>query len=79
MLRPMDEVARRAHKAMLDQNWDDLRLLLHPYLHWTQRDGRTLRGRTKIIEMLAEREPPAEPISYELRDGQIYRWRDAPG
>jgi len=30
----MEDVVRRAHEAMRAQNWDDLRLLLHPYLHW---------------------------------------------
>ncbi len=74
MLRSMDDVVRQAHVAMLDQDWEGLRLLLHPYLHWTQPDGRTSRGRTKIMEMLAERDAPVEPASYELRDGQIYRW-----
>ena len=76
MLRAMDDVVQRAHEAMLNRDWDGLRYLLHPYLHWTQGDGRTLRGRTKIMELLAEREPPAEPVSYEMRDGQIYRWQE---
>lgn len=46
--------------------------LLHPYLHWTS-GGRTIRGRNKVFELLQEG-PPAPADSYELRDGQIYRW-----
>ncbi|MGK5677747.1 DUF4440 domain-containing protein [Actinoplanes sp. URMC 104] len=47
--------------------------LLHPYLHWTEA-GVTVRGRTKVFARLAAGPPPAPPDSYELRDGQIYRW-----
>jgi len=50
-----------------------LRLLLHPYLHWTE-DGRTIRGRNRVLERLTAGSMPAPPASYELRDGQIYRW-----
>jgi len=74
----MDEVVRRAHEAMQVQDWDDVRFLLHPYLHWTSADGRTVRGRTKILAMLAERDPPLWPSSVELRDDQIYRWQEPP-
>ena len=74
----MDEVVRRAHEAMQAQDWDDVRFLLHPYLHWTRADGRTVRGRTKIMAMLAERDPPLWPSSVELRDDQIYRWQEPP-
>jgi hypothetical protein len=72
----MDDVVRRARAAMQAHNWDDLRLLLHPYLHWRGTDGRTVRGRSKIIAMLAERDPPLWPTSVELRDDQIYRWQE---
>ena len=50
-----------------------VRLLLHPYLHWTE-DGRTVRGRNRVLERLTAGPVPAPPASYELRDGQIYRW-----
>jgi len=75
----MDDVVRRALEAMLDRDWEALRFLLHPYLHWTQPDGHTLRGRTKIMDMLTERGAPGEPTAYEIRDGQIYRWQEEPG
>ena len=68
--------AERAITAIESQDWDRLRMLLHPYLHWTAADGNTIRGRTKVLAMLAAT-PDAvhRPSSVELRDGQIYRWR----
>jgi hypothetical protein len=74
----VDEVTQAAHQAMLENDWDGLRLLLHPYLHWTMPDGTRLRGRTKIMERLRTGASPAAPIEVELRDGQIYRWREPP-
>jgi hypothetical protein len=52
-----------------------VRLLLHPYLHWTDSSGNTLRGRAKVLAMLERSEAPAPPSSIELRDGQVYRWQ----
>jgi hypothetical protein len=51
---------------------------LHPYLHWTDPSGNTVRGRTRVLAKLHHRVPVGLPASYELRDGQIYRWREAP-
>ena len=51
-----------------------LRLLLHPYLHWTREDGTVLRGRRNVLTMLTQAWPPALPSRIELRDGQVYRW-----
>lgn len=53
-----------------------LRMALHPYLHWTTADGETVRGRTKVLEMLDGRAELEAPESVALRDGQIYRWRE---
>jgi Domain of unknown function (DUF4440) len=72
------ELTRAAHEAMLARDWEGLRLILHPYLHWTGADGSRLRGRTKVIERLQNAEPPVEPAAVELRDGQIYRWQEPP-
>ena len=72
------EVTRSAHEAMLECDWDGLRVLLHPYLHWTTADGTRFRGRTKVMELLRTGRPPAAPIAVELRDGQIYRWQESP-
>jgi hypothetical protein len=74
----VDEVTRTAYEAMLERDWDGLRMLLHPYLHWTTANGTLFRGRTKVMELLQAGLPPAAPIAVELRDGQIYRWREPP-
>jgi hypothetical protein len=37
--------------------------------------GITLRGRTNVLRWIAsQRDPPAQPVRCEFRDGQIYRW-----
>jgi hypothetical protein len=70
----VDDLARQAHAAIIAGQWDALRPLLHPYLHWTDVNG-TVRGRSKVIAMLTGAATiPAEPKSVEIRDGQIYRW-----
>ena len=73
----MDEdVTAAARAAMEDRDWERLRLLLHPYLHWTDRDGSTTRGRRNVLAKLAASPAaPPPPASVELRDHQIYRWR----
>ena len=72
----MDDVTRAAYEAMLGCDWERLRLLLHPYLHWSAADGTQLRGRTKVIERLQYAAPPVVPAAVELREGQIYRWQE---
>jgi hypothetical protein len=73
----VDEVAEQAYESILGEDWDTVRLLLHPYLHWTGPDDVTIRGRTKVLAMLTERpNPPGRPASVELRDSQVYRWRE---
>jgi hypothetical protein len=72
----VNQIARRAHAAIVAKDWATVRVLLHPYLHWTGSDGRTVRGRSKVMAALARAgEAPAPPASVELREGQIYRWR----
>jgi hypothetical protein len=64
------------YAALADGDPAGLRLLLHPYLHWTGVDGVTVRGRTKILALLDDQPtPPGPPAAVELRDGQIYRWQ----
>jgi hypothetical protein len=75
MLHDLPELPAPAMAAygFLDAcSWGELRLLLHPYLLFS--DGAvSLRGRTKVLEWLREHgaKPPTE---VEVRDGQIYRW-----
>ncbi len=56
----------------------DAKLLLHPYIHWTTASGETIRGRTKVLALLAGEQSAALDqaalIDVEVRDGQIYRW-----
>ena len=74
----VQDVVQAAHQAMLERDWDALRLMLHPYLHWTAADGSRLRGRTKSQDWLQNAAPPAEPIAVKLRDGQMYSWQEPP-
>jgi hypothetical protein len=48
------------------------------YMHWTEIDGRVLRGRNHVLAMLEWVDLPAPPSAVELRDGQIYRWQSDP-
>jgi hypothetical protein len=69
----MEQIVRDVIGAVERQDWAVVKVLLHPYLHW--REPRVaLRGRTKVLARLAAGPVPAVPDSYELRDGQIYRW-----
>ena len=73
-----DEVraVEAVNAALADEDRAKLRLLLHPYLHWTGPDGLTVRGRTKVLALLEnEPAPPPAPTAVELREGQIYRWQ----
>jgi hypothetical protein len=74
----VDEVSLLAHAAMAARDWTIVRRLLHPYLHWTDAAGQTIRGRTNVLAMLENSDPPDIPDSVELRDGQIYRWLEPP-
>jgi hypothetical protein len=76
MIGGMDEgpVVADAVAAIGRRNWKEVRALLHPYLHWTCSDGRTLRGRNTVLRYLADTPPSGPPAAYELRDGQVYRW-----
>jgi hypothetical protein len=66
--------AEAAVQAAFDSgDWETLRLLLHPYLHWTEGDE-TVRGRTKVLARLRASNRLPRPSSVELRVGQVYRW-----
>ncbi len=69
-----EDAAERVHAALRAGGAAEVKLLLHPYLTWTRRDGTTVRGRVKVLALL-ETEPPEEaPRVTQLRDGQVYRW-----
>jgi hypothetical protein len=69
----MERIVRDVIGAVERQDWVLVKALLHPYLHWSE-PGVAMRGRTKVLARLAEGPVPTAPDSYELRDGQIYRW-----
>jgi hypothetical protein len=73
----MDETVGLVLAALERQDWDTLKPLLHPYLHWTDRSGKTIRGRTQVLARLREAAPTGQPAHHELRDAQIYRWKEA--
>ena len=60
--------------AVAGDDWVALRRVLHPYLRFTDEQGRTTRGRTKVIALLRMVETLDPPTEVELRDGQVYRW-----
>lgn len=76
---PVDQTVSAVLHAIETDDWTSFAKLVHPYVSWTEGDLIT-RGRTRVMAMLSHRAhtsgshtaPPA--ISYELRDGQVYRW-----
>ena len=62
-----------AWDAMDRRDWAALRPLLHPYLHFTDGD-RTVRGRSRLLQHLADTPTPRPPRAVEVRNGQLYRW-----
>jgi hypothetical protein len=72
----MDRVIAEVLDAVERREWERLRLLLHPYLHWTDAAGATMRGRTNVMARLRDAPAVSAPAWYELRDGQVYRWRE---
>jgi hypothetical protein len=71
----IDPVISDVLEAAAAGDWSHLRLLLHPYLHWTDDRGVTFRGRTNVLRWLASRAGTLQPPQhFELRDAQVYRW-----
>jgi hypothetical protein len=69
----MDRIVRDVLSAVERGDQPALKALLHPYLHWSE-PRIEIRGRVKVLARLAASPAPKPPASYELRDGQIYRW-----
>jgi hypothetical protein len=63
----VDVVVRDVLEVAAHRDWDSLRLMLHPYLHWTPADGETVRGRNNVLSLLTNSPPPQAPASVELR------------
>jgi limonene-1,2-epoxide hydrolase len=72
---PVDErYVTTVIRAVAGDDWAVLRRVLHPYLRFTDENGRTTRGRTKVIALLRMTERLETPTEIVLRDGQIYFW-----
>jgi hypothetical protein len=67
------DLVERVVAAVADGDPVAIKLLLHPYLHWTE-PGVKLKGRTNVLAHLQALGTLARPDECELRDGQIYRW-----
>lgn len=60
--------------SLLDEDaYGDAGPLLHPHLHWHDRDV-VLRGRNNVLAHLRHHPRPRPPVEVEVRDGQVYRW-----
>ena len=70
----MKSVVEAALEATRAGDCQAVRQTLHPYLHWIGADGSVLRGRSRVLAMLADAPVPKPPASVEIRDSQIYRW-----
>ncbi len=61
------------------RDWERLRQMLHPEVHWTTSVEEELHGAPEVIERLTSDPPPAPPSYHELRGGLMHRWIDCPG
>ena len=69
----MDRLIKETLEAIGHRDWESLRLLLHPYVHWKD-GGTSIRGRTKVLAHLRAHPVVRLPSAWEVRDGRIYRW-----
>jgi hypothetical protein len=77
MLHELPELPTQAMAAwslIEDKSWSEVKPLLHPNMHFTDRTW-SITGRAQLLAVLAERPTPRPPTSVEIRDGQIFRWR----
>ncbi len=63
----------QAWTLMEQQEWGELRPLLHPHMHLTAK-GTTVAGRSNVLAHLHEHPTPRPPRTVEVRNGQLYRW-----
>jgi hypothetical protein len=61
------------------RDWEGLRRLVHPDIHWTTAVEEDLHGPDEVIARLSRDPPPAPPSYHEVRDGRMSRWIDCPG
>lgn len=76
MLHDLPELpapAARVWDLAEQQEWGEVRLLLHPYVRFADGDV-AVRGRTQLLDHLRNHPTPRPPTEVEVRDGQLYRW-----
>ena len=76
MLHELPELpapAAEAWNLVEQQEWGELRPLLHPYVRYDDR-GTAVRGRSQLLAHLRDVPTPRPPVDVEIRDGQLYRW-----
>ena len=62
--------------AIEARDWARVEQLLHPDVHWRDSGG-VVRGRRSVLTHLAGSDSIAPAASWEVRDGQVYRWNAA--
>ncbi len=79
MLHELPELpapAARVWDLVEQQEWADVRSLLHPYVRFTDGDV-SVRGRSNLLAHLRDHPTPRPPTQVEVRDGQLYGWARA--
>lgn len=66
-------------EAIERRDWERLRSLLDPDIHWMTAVEEDLHGPDAVIDRLSRDPPPAPPSYHELRRGLVCRWIDCPG
>lgn len=69
----------RVLDAIEARDWDELKGLLDPEVHWTTAIEDQLHGPDAVISAFQHDPPPAPPSWHEDKDGLIVRWIDCPG
>ena len=67
------EIVLELAAAIEARDWQRVEPLLHPYVHWRDSTG-VVRGRRSVLIHLRGSDAAPRPASWELRDGQVYRW-----
>jgi len=77
MLHELPELpapAARVWDLLDQQEWGELRPLLHPRVEFD--DGKVvLAGRSEVLAHLRDIPTPRPPTHVEVREGRLYRWR----
>lgn len=61
------------------RDWEELKRLLDPEVHWTTAIEDQLHGPDAVAKAFEHDPPPAPPSWHEVKDGLIVRWIDCPG